>query len=66
MKAKDVLKYALTLVALDAAQLAYTKIRQKACDHFGIKVGGTAPDMTEPVKDAVWREVKDDVDQRKG
>jgi len=63
MKAKDVLKYALTMVAIDAAQLAYTALRKKACDHFGIRVGKSEPNFTDPIKDAVWKEVKD-VDER--
>ena len=65
MKPKDVLKYALTMVAIDAAQLAYSVLRKKACDHFGIRVGKSEPNFTDPVKDAVWEEVKD-VDERAG
>ena len=65
MKAKDVLKYALTMVALDAAQLAYTALRKKVCDHYGIRAGRSEPNFTDPVKDAVWKEVQD-VDERTG
>ncbi len=65
MKPKDVLKYALTMVALDAAQLAYTALRRKVCDHYGIRVGRSEPNFTDPVKEAVWKEVQD-VDERTG
>ena len=63
MNGKDVLKYALYMVAIDAAQLAYTALRKKVCDHFGLKVDKPNPDMTQPIKDAVWKEVSN-VDER--
>lgn len=66
MRPADILKYALTIVAIDAAQLLYTKIRERACDRFGIRAGGSTPDITDPVKEAVWREVNEDVDKGKG
>ena len=65
MKGKDVLKYALYMVAIDAAQLAYTALRKKVCDHFSVKVDNPNPDMTSPIRDAVWKEVSD-VDERTG
>ena len=60
MRAKDILTYALTLVVLDAAQLAYTKMRQIACERYGIKAE-SGPDIASNIKDAAWRKV-DDVD----
>lgn len=65
MRPKDILRYALTIVLLDAAQLAYSKLREKACDRFGIRAGST-PDMTNRAKEAVFREVDENVNTREG
>ena len=65
MNSKALLKYALTIVLMDAAQLAYAVVREKVCDHYGIKVDKTSPKFSDPneesMQEAVWKDTTKDV-----